>query len=222
MFSQIACVFFTIIQLLWWTWHYSVSENVFWSQFSVIFNVINALPCNRTPQKLNLATWNIFQYFLCVGDKDSWKHCAANYKAWLFSDTLDTSLGTNSCGSLQLHNVAEANSHIHNGKQGPFSKAIVWEKYCYWIKRVAPSSQQQPDIQRFQQDDVETYSGASHIWYLSSLKKPSFRCKARLVKEIKGVFYRCYTSRSVCPWRGVQSSLWKQLYNITCGSRGAF
>ena len=49
----------------------------------------------------------------------------ANYKAWLFSDTLDTSLGTNSCGSLQLHNAAEANSYIYNSKQGPFRKTIV-------------------------------------------------------------------------------------------------
>lgn len=55
----------------------------------------------------------------------------ANYKAQLFSDTLDTSLGTDSCGSPRLHNAAEANSHIYNSKQGPFSKPIVLEKHCF-------------------------------------------------------------------------------------------
>lgn len=44
--------------------------------------------------------------------------------ARLFSDALDTSLGTDDCGSLQLR-AAEAHSHIHNSKQGPLTEAIV-------------------------------------------------------------------------------------------------
>lgn len=99
--------------------------------FSGVQTVIDASTCNLLPPRS--FTW------LLAASSDTWraletkiheKPVLAPQSATL-SDTLDTSLGTNSCGSLQLLNAAEANSHIYNGKQGPFRKATVLEKYCY-------------------------------------------------------------------------------------------
>lgn len=76
-----------------------------------------------------------------------------------FSHTLVTSLGTDSCGSpVCCDAAAEANSHIYNGKQGPFSTAIVPEKHCFIEsdvllhhrgKQAGASHSQQVDINTF-------------------------------------------------------------------------
>lgn len=83
--------------------------------------------------KLNLAPPATSSSISCAtGTKTKDENVAlANSKARLPSDALDTSLGTDNCGSPQLRNAAEPKSHIYNSKQGAFSEAIGTEKYHF-------------------------------------------------------------------------------------------
>lgn len=82
----------------------------------------------------------------------------ANSKARLPSDALDTSLGTDNCGSPQLRNAAEPKSHIYNSKRGPFSEAIVIEKYCFIESdMLLHHSGNQTNTLHFQHVDIEAF-----------------------------------------------------------------
>lgn len=128
--------------------------------------MIDAVSCNLKPPEALLGYFAASSNTSCGSvTKIHANIVVANYKARLLSDTLDTSLGTNSCGSLQLRNAAEANSHIYNSKQGPFSKAVVREEILSLKSDVLllHHSGNQAYAQHLQQADMATsYSGASH------------------------------------------------------------